>query len=187
MKAIPFYIAVFFTLSQTQCKGQDHTGEHQSDQVRLTFRQYKMDTCLKSLLHSIVDVNSTHSHYPSSSIYYSLQFEEATSYRRIIIIPKYWTKDLARDCTGIIEVNGMSFVCCGALEKSNLFIDLGVELTKDIQLQSNDSLEILRENDFLDWKNSPTALVGSYHLCHGSPIDLYINVGSKLRGVEMKK
>lgn len=190
MKAIPFYIACFFILLQTQCKGQAHTANNHSGQVsvRLSLRQYKIDTCLSDLLYSIVNLDSNHLRYPSAFYYYMLQFEEATNYKRITILPKRWSKHLPRDCSGIIQMNGMSFLCCGNLKKSFLFTDMGVGLSKDIHVKElYDSLDVQKEKGLLDWENSPTALVGSYKLCQGSPIDLYINVGSQLQGVEIKK
>ena len=190
MKKYLFPIIYLLLLSQVQCTEQDHIAGNQPDPVsfKLSLRQYKIDTCLADLLYSIVESDSSHLRYPPDLYCYMLQFAEAKSYKTITITPARWIKHLPRDCSGLIEVRNMSFLCCGSFKTSPLFIDIGVDLVRNIFTKESSKYDSLdAKSKLLDWKNSPTALVGSYKLCQDTPIDLYINVGRKLEGFGIKQ
>jgi hypothetical protein len=99
-----------------------------------------------------------------------------------------WSSDLPRDCSGVVQVDDMSFVCCGDFKNSALFTDMGVEVAKEFSLKKrNENRDEKRNKKLRDWEHSPTALVGSYNVCKGYPINLYVNVGRKLGFVGKKK
>ncbi len=88
--------------------------------------------------------------------------------------------DLPKDCSGVIQVDDMSFVCCGDFKNSALFTDMKVDIVKDLSFKKTKNKRgEERDKKLRDWEHSPTALVGSYNMCEGYPISLYVNVGRK--------
>jgi hypothetical protein len=179
-------ILLFF---QCNCTGQKHITHDQDNEksYKVSLREYKVDTCLTALLKSIVGSDSDQKRYPPKFYYYLMQFEEAASYRKMLIYPKRWPKDWFSGCLGIIEIDGMSFLLCTVHKGNGLFTDTGKDIAKNISYRTmSDSLE-REEKKLVDWENSPTSLIGSAKLCEGKRIDLYINVGSKIDGFDFQK
>lgn len=192
MKAIYYFLVLLFILLQVQCKGQEHTSESKSNDgsFQLKLRQYEIDTCLVDFLYAIVEADSGRSRYPPDIYCYSLLlFEQMPSYCTIIIEPYRWTKDLPNDCSGVIEIEGMSFLCFGLTKESPLlFKDTGIDLVKNFSNRDTpvyDSLDL--KNKATHRVKSQTALVGAYEGCKpGYSVRLHIDVGKKLTGVEIK-
>lgn len=167
------------------CKGQQIKSETSSKTFEIKLDEYKVDRCLIDIFLSVVEADSAHLRFPPNFYYYQLQFSNMVTYRTMILTPSRWQKHLPKDCVGVIRLGEMYFLCMGNFPKDSLFqkagksIDISVHITPSLKYDSLDS----RINWF-DWEKSPTAIVGKFGLCAGPPIDLYINVGKKLEGVE---
>lgn len=192
MKAIYYFLALFFLLLQVQCNGQEDISESKSNELsfQLKLRQYEIDSCLVDFLYAIVEADSGQSRYPPDIYGYSLQlFEQMPSYCTIIIKPYRWTKKLPNDCSGVIEIEGMSFLCFGVTKESPLlFKDTGVDLVKNFSIIDTPVYDSLDLRDKAAHRIiSQTALVGVYEGCKpGYSVRLHIDVGKNLKGVKVK-
>lgn len=170
-------------LSQAQCRAQLNHSVNSSDQesAKISLRQYKIDTCLNDLLYAVADADSIHKWYPPKVYYYLLHFEKATKYNSIVIYPMRWSLFLPKDCSAVIQVDNMSFLCCGDFKSSPLFTDMGIDIVNEVSFEKSiDKRDEERDKKLRDWEHSPTALVGLYNVCHDYPINLHVNVGRKL-------
>ncbi|WP_315822646.1 hypothetical protein [Paraflavitalea speifideaquila] len=112
MKEFLFYMSCIILLLQTQCKGQTKSASYQLEKgtFQLHFEQYEVDSCFSDLLNYIALADSSHSRFPPDLYYYSSQFDQATSYSTITIVPERWTMDVSAGCSGIDRRRG-NVVC----------------------------------------------------------------------------
>jgi hypothetical protein len=167
------------------CKGQQIKSEASNKSFVIKLDEYKVANCLNDILLSLVEADSAHLRFPPSLYYYQLQFSNMVSYRTMILTPSRWQKHLPKDCVGVIRLGGMNFLCMGNFFKDSLFQKIGKSIDISVQIKTVQKYDSLDSHiNWFDWEKSPTAIVGKFGACAGSPIDLYINVGKKLEGVE---
>ena len=184
IKSIFIFAILFFLIPQCKViEGKSLTSiEHQKFKIQLP--EFKTDSCLNDLLYAIAIEDSITQLYTSSDYFYLLHFEKTSSYNRIVIYPMRWTSYLPKDCKGILIIYGRSFVLCGSnVYNNSLFKKSGIEILKvisykRIRKKEEDQLTKLRM-----WESSPTALIGSYILCEGNPIEIYVNIGKRIEGL----
>jgi len=183
---------LMFGLLFCQCNGQinDLKVLNRIDSSSLKFRQYAANKCLAKVLDAIVEseVRTGFVRYPTDMYYFNLLITESPSYTSLLIIPRRWNKDMPRDCHGLIDVKGRSFVCCGDCNKTRLIADTKIEVEKIVSFKSSsiyDSLD--RVSGIPNWEKSPTRLLGMYRDCQEKPIELYIDIGKEIKGISIKK
>lgn len=174
-----FFLTFFFLVAVSGfCLGQD-TKERS---FKLTFHEYKIDSCLYDILESIVETDSAQIRFPSDFYFYEFSYGNYIHYRDMIIRPTRWYKYMPIGPKGIILVDGAKFVLMGrGFENDSLFkkTDNEIEISVNYPVpQVFDSLD--NEQKWLGWEQSPTAFVGSVKFCGGPSIDLRVDVGKKI-------
>lgn len=117
-----------------------------------------------------------------------MQISESPSYSSLLIIPVRWSVDLPNDCQGIIDVDGRSFLCCVDFRKTDLIVDTRKKINKTIAFSNSklyDSLDII--SHIPDWDYSPTKVVGLYKSCSIKPIEIYVDIGARISGLNLEK
>lgn len=177
MRIVSIIIAFIAVSANEACNAQNnHT---------ISLRELSTDSCLSVVLKTVESADAE-SRFPPNIYYYTLQVENAEQYKKLVIVPRQWAEDLPNDCRGVVKIGKMNFVVCGDVDESKLFYDKkkDVELAYDFSnFNYYDSLD--QESNFIDWEKSPTAVIGSLRSCDAGQIDLYINVGKRLKNLQL--
>lgn len=155
--------------------------------VKMDLREYQIDSCLQSLLLTIVDADSNHIRFPPSLYYYDFTFANYGNYRQLMVVPMRWPLKIQSYYKGIFEIDKMYFLCSGDINTDSLFIYTGKHVRTKItsfDLYKYDSLDA--KIKWFDWDHSPFAIIGVYRGCRGLPINMYVNVGKKIEDIETK-
>jgi hypothetical protein len=177
-----FQTLSFLLVLSDLCFGQD-TKE---GGFKLTFDEYKIDSCLYNILEAIVETDSAQIRFPSDIYFYNFSYGNYTNYRDMIIRPTRWYKHLPLDTKGIVVVEGAKFVLMGRLENDSLFkkTDNQIEISVNYPVpQVFDTLD--NRTKWLGWEKSPTALVGSVKFCGDPPIDLRVDFDKKIERLSL--
>jgi hypothetical protein len=162
------------------CSGQRINTVEFAKPLIISLDEYKVDSCLNNILLSVVEADSAQFRFPSHLYYYQLEFTTMENQRTMILTPSRWQRYLPKDCVGVIQLNGMKFLCIGNFINDSLFQKVGKRISIEKQIVSEPKYDSLdKDIKWFDWEKSPTAIVGKFVLCTGPPIDLYINVGKK--------
>ncbi|NML22220.1 hypothetical protein HHL16_15155 [Pseudoflavitalea sp. G-6-1-2] len=165
------------------CKAQEKIKNLNNEISEFKFERYKPDTCLMDLLTAITEADSLHIRFPKELYYFSLQITRNTSYESLVIVPEQWSEYLPNDCSGLIEINGMDYVCCGDLRKNSLFTRLGEIKRKRIKIKTSSKYDSLDMKDnFTHWDNAPFAVIGNLGTCSPKIVEIYVNIGLRLDG-----
>ena len=182
-----FIIYTFFLITVLACKSNSQIEQESSniaDSFHIRLNEYKIDRCLTDILVAVVEADTGHVRFPPNLYCYNLLFSNYINYRDLIITPSRWMESLPRDCTGLIHINDMYFLCCGNFNKDSLFTNTGNTLDLKINHSKSEKYDLLDSKSYwTDWyskKSSSTAIIGELNLCHGPPISLHLNVGKKL-------
>lgn len=164
------------------CFGQDKKEAG----FKLTFNEYKVDSCLYNILELIVDTDSAQIRFPSDIYFYNLFYGNYVHYRDIIIRPTRWYKDLPHDTKGVIIIEGAKFVLMGEVDNDSLFKKTNKRIEITIKYPVPTTFDTLDNSQkWLGWDKSPTALVGSVKFCGRPPIDLHVDVYKKIVGLSL--
>lgn len=170
-------------LAISGCTQQQALGKLDNTDLRytITLPEFDAKRCIKEVFEVITSADSNGLRFPSDRYCYEVLFSDFGSYRQILITPNHWPKSMPKDCKGIISVKAAFFLLY-TNSSDSLFTKKGNEITKKVtQVQSNNFDSLDAKVNWRDWTNSPTAVVGEFRSCQGTPINLYINVGLNLK------
>ena len=177
-----FLTLSFLLVVSNFCYGQD-TNE---GSFKLTFKEYKVDSCLFEILEAIAETDSAHIRFPAEIYFYNLSFSNYSHYREMTIRPTRWYKHLPHDTGGVVVAGGVKFILMGRLDNDSLFRRTNNKVEVSVAYpvpQIFDTLD--NKTKWRGWENSPTALVGSIKFCSGLPIDLRVDVDKKIERLNL--
>jgi len=146
--------------------------------------QYKVDTCLYGLFKEIIRADRKVSKLIPDFLFYSVTFKLNEEYRYLDISTERWNKSAFLDYTGIIVIDGVSFLCRGDFENDFLFQKVNAN-----KIKVNLRKPKVFGTDSLDLKYVPLiydkSFYGTYNECKGLPVYMDIFIKGEIKGFKM--